>query len=276
MLKGFDDNGGWIKGFLTRGKRRKEREKEAFDELNGKIDALTEQLTQAQQSLATIRRAVNETNWAHIFNSTIAQSAWLKDKTFAPGRMAAGYPLLYVIYRVLNEMHPRNILELGLGQTTKMISQYAAAYPEVKHTVVEQNSDWISFFSNDVTLPANSGIVRLDYEITPYRGADVRVFKEFAETFGKERYDCVIVDAPFGGDMVKYSRIDVLSLIPQSLSERFVILIDDTHRPGENATASRVKQLLREQQIEFKSRKYSGEKDSTIICDAQDAYLASL
>ena len=34
--------------------------------------------------------------------------------SFSPGRGAIGYPVMYVLYRVLNEFKPTSILELGI------------------------------------------------------------------------------------------------------------------------------------------------------------------
>ena len=65
------------------------------------------------------------------------------------GRWAVGYQYLYVMYRVLNEIHPRRILELGLGQSTRMLGQYAAAHENVSHFVVEHDPEWIDFFQRD-------------------------------------------------------------------------------------------------------------------------------
>ncbi len=59
--------------------------------------------------------------WAEIFRSVTDKSTWLKNRSFAPGRWALGYPALYILYRILNEMKPKSILELGLGQSTRMI-----------------------------------------------------------------------------------------------------------------------------------------------------------
>ena len=135
------------------------------------------------------------------------------------------------MYRVLNEIRPQRILELGLGQSTRMIAQYAAAHPEAEHAVVEHDPEWIAFFKNDFTLPENSQIVQLDREMVPYEGAEaVRVFKDFAQTFAGRKFDFIAIDAPLGGDMKEYSRIDVLRMLPDILSENFVIMIDDCNR----------------------------------------------
>ena len=74
----------------------------------------------AQVSKANLIARENE--WAAIFNNTIHDSTWLKDRSFSPGRWAVGYQFLYVMYRILNEIKPERILELGLGQSTRMLS----------------------------------------------------------------------------------------------------------------------------------------------------------
>ena len=77
--------------------------------------------------------------WAEIFNNVISNSSWLTNKSFSAGRWAVGYQYLYVVYRILNEVRPKNILELGLGQSTRLFGQYAASDVEVQHIVVEHD-----------------------------------------------------------------------------------------------------------------------------------------
>ena len=101
-------------------------------------ESLAKTVERARSQAADSARHASEAVWAQIFNNTISESLWLKDKTFSPGRWAVGYPYLYVMYRVLNETRPKRILELGLGQSTRMIAQYAAAFQDVEHIVVEQ------------------------------------------------------------------------------------------------------------------------------------------
>ena len=94
-------------------------------------ESLAKTVERARSQAADSARHASEAVWAQIFNNTISESLWLKDKTFSPGRWAVGYPYLYVMYRVLNETRPKRILELGLGQSTRMIAQYAAAFQAV-------------------------------------------------------------------------------------------------------------------------------------------------
>lgn len=229
-----------------------------------------------RQSLEGARYA-SEAVWAEIFNNAVSGSAWLSDKAFAPGRWAVGYPYLYVMYRVLNEARPKRILELGLGQSTRMIAQYAAVHEGVTHIVVEHDPDWIRFFQNDFELSARSKIVQLDREMAPYKEAEaVRVFKGFREMFAGQTFDFISIDAPLGGDMKQYARIDVLGLLPECLSEDFVIMIDDYERSGETHTLAEMERRLNECGIPYKRGRYSGKKDCALISAEHMGFLTTM
>lgn len=222
-------------------------------------------------------RYASEAVWAAIFNNAISGSTWLKNTTFSPGRWAVGYPALYVMYRILNEARPKRILELGLGQSTRMIAQYAAAYEDVEHIVVEHDAEWIAFFKNDFALPERTKIVQLDRELMPYKdAAAVRVFKGFRETFAGRKFDFIFIDAPLGGDMKQYARIDVLGLLPKCLSENFVIMIDDAERIGETHTEAEMEKCLQENEVSYKKGRYCGKKDIVLMSAEHMGFLTSM
>lgn len=219
----------------------------------------------------------SEAVWAETFNNAISGSAWLKNTAFSPGRWALGYPALYVMYRVLNEARPQRILELGLGQSTRMIAQYAAAHEGVEHIVVEHDAEWIAFFQNDFALSERTRILQLDREMVPYKNAEaVRVFKGFREALAGKKFDFIFIDAPLGGDMKQYARIDVLGLLPECLGENFVIMIDDAERSGEMRTISEMQRCLEKAEIPCKRGRYSGKKDCVLICAKQNSFLATM
>lgn len=110
---------------------------------------------------------VQEIYWSQIYHDTICESEWLHDKSILPGRAAVGYNFLYVLYRVLNAMHPESILELGLGQSTKLIGQYAQAF-KAKHIVIDHNKKWVDFFRADnKNLLENTDIRIFPLDICP-------------------------------------------------------------------------------------------------------------
>lgn len=238
---------------------------------------LGETLERIRGSSAESVQYASEAVWAQVFNNAISGSAWLKNTAFSPGRWAVGYPVLYVMYRVLNEVRPKRILELGLGQSTRMIAQYAAAHEDVEHIVVEHDPEWINFFQNDFALSERTKILRLDREMVPFKEAEaVRVFKGFREALEGQKFDFICIDAPLGGDMKQYARIDVLGLMPECLNEDFVIMLDDTERSGEGRTFAEMRRCLSEHGIEATVGWYRGKKDMCLLSSKRNGFVASM
>lgn len=239
--------------------------------------ALSAAVEQARKQSAEGARFASEAVWAETFNNTVNGSAWLKNTAFSPGRWAVGYPVLYVMYRVLNEARPQRILELGLGQSTRMIGQYVATHEGVEHVVVEHNPEWIAFFKNDFALSERTEILQLDREMVPYKEAEaVRVFQGFREALAGKKFDFIFIDAPLGSDMKLYSRIDLLGILPQCLEEDFVILMDDYMRKGEQNTIKDMEVLLKEGHIEYCHGIYRGGKDIYILTSQKFKFLSTL
>lgn len=241
------------------------------------ITSLTTDVQNAQSQAEQAARHSEESVWAEIFNNTIIQSTWLKDKTFSPGRWAVGYPYLYVMYRVLNEVHPKRVLELGLGQSTRMISQYAVAFDDVEHIVVEHDPAWIDFFSRDFPLPEQTELVQLDLDMIPFRGTEsVRIYKDFQARFAGQQFNFISIDAPLGGDLKQYSRIDVLNMLPQCLGEEWVIMIDDCNRQTELHTVGAMEKCLRDNGIVYRHGVYQGDKRFILIVPEHLGFLTSM
>jgi hypothetical protein len=250
--------------------QRQEVAMKALGRIEMRLDAL-------EQSASTQGRAVNEALWSHVFRDTISSSEWLQDKAFSPGRWAVGYPYLYVLFRVLNEIRPRRVLELGLGQSTRMIAQYAEASDDVRHTVIEHDAEWIDFFSRNYRLPECTRVTRLDWGVASYKEADdVRVYSGFAAALEGAKFDLISIDGPLGGDMKRYARIDVLRLLPDCLASSFVIMLDDYERDGESHTMREMQYALSGAGIDYLSCRYSGSKDLGLLCSTDLAFLCSM
>ncbi|MBE6901521.1 MAG: hypothetical protein E7478_03520 [Ruminococcaceae bacterium] len=246
--------------------------------LEKRLDELSSALKSVGTNAEKGARSASEAVWANVFHDTCINSDWLDDKAFSPGRWAVGYQMLYVMYRILDEVRPKNILELGLGQSTKLCAQYAAHNSDVTHQVVEHDEDWIGFFrSNYSASMANTEIVMLDREMKPFiNDSVVRCFAGFEERFSAQKFDLIIVDAPYSADMKKFARVDVLSIIPQCLCDDFVIIIDDAHRIGEKHTIEEIERVLKAAKIDHKIGRYHGDKECDVICSRSLSFLATL
>lgn len=220
-------------------------------------------------------RSSKEAVWAHIFSDTIRDSEWLHNKSFSPGRWAIGYPVLYLLYRILDETHPTQILELGLGQSTKMIGQYAKSDSSVQHTVVEHDPEWIAFFSQNFQLSENTNIVNLPLEKTTYEKiSNINSYHGFSSEFQNKKFGLICIDAPFGSE--KLSRIDVLRMLPQILAEDFMIILDDYNRIGEQNTIKEIKKVLDSHNIPYVTGVYSGDKDVIVLASTSLKFVTSM
>ena len=125
-------------------------------------------------------------------------------------------------------------MELGLGQTTKLTSQYANHFDNVKLTVLESDYDWIEIFSQNLDISDRINIVKLDEETFEYKNTINVRFKNIEKVVGDEKYDLIIIDAPNGflkgpdgNILLEYSRTNIWQLIPNNLEDDFIIIIDD-------------------------------------------------
>lgn len=247
-----------------------------------KIEQLEARVAAIEKHVIDASRNAAEAVWAQVFHDTIRDSSWLKNKTFSPGRWAVGYAYLYVMYRILNEMRPKCILDLGLGQTTRMIAQYAAANPDVEHIVVENSKEWIDFWkrgccADGLVIPDNTRIVRLDYGFETVNGkSGVRVYKRFKQALRGKVFDFVSIDAPLSGDMKEIGRVDVLKLVPQGIAKRFAIIFDDTQRLADRMGFDLLVEKLKLNGRASRSGRISGAKDSHLVVSEDLAYLKSL
>lgn len=241
------------------------------------FDAVSQQVQAVNIQAASAACRASEAVWAEVFNNAVSGSGWLLNKSFAPGRWAVGYPYLYAMYRVLNDGRPKRILELGLGQSTRMISQYTSAHEGVEHIVVEHDDSWIEFFKKDFSLSDRSRIIKLNWGSQPYKEADeVRIFDGFENAFAGQRFDFISIDAPLGGDMPRYARIDVLKLLPNCLAEDFVIMIDDAERVGEKNAIAEMESRLKEAGIAYSRGRFCGEKECVLLAAKSMKFLASV
>lgn len=238
---------------------------------------LEENITSVNTLLKELKGIQSEVLWGEIFRDTIVDSNWLKDKSFSPGRWAAGYPFLYALYRVLDEARPKRILELGLGQTTRMIGQYASTFEDVQHIVVEHDPEWIAFFKRSFSLGKRTTLLQFPLEESTYL-EDTRVlsYKGFAEALKGMAFDLISIDGPFGGNAKIYSRVDVLRLFPSCLMDSFAVLLDDFDRQGERRTMAKMELNLKNHEIAYHVGRFIGQKETRILTSANWKFLCSM
>lgn len=214
-----------------------------------------------------------ETLKANLFRDTIQDSEWLVYKSFSPGGWAVDYGVLYTLYRVLNDMKPKNIIEFGLGQSSKLLHQYGAYY-NTNTITCEHSSEWVVFFGAEVNGKYPINIKLLELEHRNYKGFETLVYKDLIDVCKGEKYDLIVADGPYGSG--HYSRSQLIDLVQNNLAERFCIILDDYERGGEQETISEVRKVLEAKQIPYSYIVYNASKQHCLICSKELEFLTTL
>jgi len=210
---------------------------------------------------------------AQYFNSTITDSKWFKHQSLSPGGWAVDYSLLYTLYRVLDNTRPKSIIEFGLGQSSKLIHQYADYFDNIDTKTVEHDANWISFFKNEVEKDYPINIQQMELKKVKIMNHETLSYDNM-ESLIHNKYNLILVDAPFGSK--HFSRSQVLDLIPEALADDFCIIIDDFNRKGEKETAKEIKEKLEKSNIKYHKKVYSGSKEHILFCSKNFKFLTTL
>lgn len=227
---------------------------------------------------------LTELYWAQIYNSTIQSSDWLINKAISPGRWAVGYNYLYVLYRVLDDMRPWHILELGLGQSTKVIGQYAMncnLSGPVAHVVVEHDREWEEFFlKRNRDLCKKTKFLTLPLIDAEKQGEKFKAYQGFKEAIQKLniKFNVLSIDGPLGSG-IYWGRRDILPCLPECLAQDFIIIFDDFgQRKSVASTLKETEEILRQNKIEYVKGIYPGvaHKGVCVLASTTWKFLTSL
>lgn len=238
-----------------------------------RYDKLVERMNSLSEKSDTIIRQQQEVFMAHKYHDTVADYEWLKYKGVSPGGWAVDYAFCYTLARTLNDMHPQNILECGLGQSSRLVHQYAF-YNNIEAVTCEHDLGWIDFLKKEVGDKYPIKIEKTELEEVEYKGQKALTYKNFQNLFEGIKFDLILIDGPFGSP--HYSRPQTIELCKNNLAKRFCIIIDDTERLGEQETVEEIKNVLLEKGWDYSLTDYSSIKSHTLICSKDLVFLTSL
>lgn len=208
---------------------------------------------------------------SNIFLNSIENCEWILDKKFYPGRWAVDFSFLHTLFRILDEIKPARILEFGLGQSSKLIHQFGNFYNNYVVTC-EHDAAWIDFFKKGFSQEIT--IKQLELGTVVYKGFETLTYKNIKDEFENQKFNLILIDAPFGS--AHYSRSQILELLPNILEQSFCILLDDYNRIGEQETAQEMQNILTENKIKYFQAVYYGDKKHFLICSEDLKFLCSM
>lgn len=218
---------------------------------------------------------LKELNWAHIYHDSIRGNENLQKLSLNVGRWAGNYAFFYVLNRILEDYRPANIIELGLGESTKFIDAFLKEYnSSANHIVIEHDEKWISHFKQNFTLSSSSEIINLKL-VTRTIHQYKTLGYDFTEELLNRKNDLYVIDGPYGSK--RFSRYDICLFLEKiSIEDDFIILFDDFHRQGEKDTVSDVETILKGKKVIYHMNVYKGVKDVCIIVSEKYKYISTL
>lgn len=182
--------------------------------------------------------------------------------TFYPVGGAASYGLMYLLVRTIREFPMKNIVELGAGETTRLLDALGKGAALSANVVsIEHNPDWAKRLSAQVgheILTANLIPRRID-EIA-FTGYDLSAVRKM------QAVDLLVVDGPPAAcEDNMFARLGAVDLVDLLDENGFVVILDDTERAGEMVLAERMEARIHERRIDFKKGQLISSKRQTIF-----------
>lgn len=212
----------------------------------------------------------------NLFYDMCKEIPWIKkDISIIGGGWSVGYDYMYVMLRALQVIKPASILEMGLGQSSKILIHYQK-YSRCKYDIMEQDENWYQFFLKETDVPdeVNIHIKPLITEYNTKYETYVNYYTGFNTVINKNKYSFISIDGPWGSDGL--SRADILPYIPNCLENSFCIMLDDYERPGEQNMIHELERIMHENNIEYFKKVYGSYKKFCIIVSADNEFLCSL
>lgn len=220
---------------------------------------------------------LKEQLWSTVFHDTVLSYEWFNVKSLSLGRSAIGYNYAYVISRVLHSMHPKSILEFGLGQSSKILNSYFQFYKnEMKvYDLIEHDVSWKEFFSSEIQM---GGVSFHLNKISIYEEYGDRFYKydNLDEVLKGKKYNLISIDGPFGYYGKYIGRTDIVKYIPNILEDDWVILMDDYERIQEKNAIRFIEQKLKKEHISYYKGVYQGENHICILVSSNWRFLTTL
>jgi hypothetical protein len=228
-----------------------------------------------RESQQLIIRQNKELEWAHIYHDSIRGKKHLENLSLNIGRWAGNYTFFYVLNRIMSDVKPKNILEFGLGESSKFISScIKSEISEAKHQIIEQSQEWTNAFLSKYELSPSTKITVCPLVKKQVNGFEVNCYDGLEELI-PGTFDFYLVDGPFGSS--HFSRFNIFSMAERLTSnDQFIILIDDFDRIGEQETAQSLVDLFQKKQIKTYISTFEGIKKVWMLVSFEYQFLTTI
>ncbi len=201
----------------------------------------------------------SEIFWLMQYQYVAADVDWLPIKSIGSSNTSAevGYAYLYILIRLLEEYHPKNILEFNIGQVTKISAQYASTH-SAKLTVLDHDRSRVEYLLHKWPI---------DWSGTEIHGAPLMdaqgygisgwYYRNFQNVTDGKRYNVFLLKCPRGGDRCIKPHLDIMTKLLELIADDFAILIDHVEDEAVNKVYKRMKEIFEEHGIVYRNAIFS-------------------
>ena len=224
-------------------------------------------LTQELYEHVLMNHGYLESTYRHLFLRELDRLG-LEDKYF-PIQWGGNYSLLYLILRVIQTVKPKNVIELGVGQTTLLIDELRIK-AGFEFDVVSLEHD--QFWATEMGKQVSHDITHAPLVTKRVSGKKVSCYNLENAPLTDRKFDLMVVDGPIG--TIFWSRICALEILKEHSSEEFSVIFDDYQRFGERQSASLIRKHFNANGIGLKKMVYRSSRQQIVL--ATPGHIGSL
>lgn len=230
--------------------------------------------------LNRLRGKLNDVHYAISLEAGLRRAGYTLTDFFTDE--AAANPSLQLFnLKVLLFCQPGKVLELGSGQTTKILSSYACTMPSAYVLTLEQDESWAQQLRTHVAHDYRHLLLeRKDFSCN---GTELRLttiwYQDIPELHS-HKFNYILVDGPDPGTLgtshTHYSRSGILQYMPSIIDVSFIIVFDDAERYGEIMTIRSLKDIFEACGVRYICFSIHGIKTQVVFCSPDYSYLRSV
>jgi hypothetical protein len=174
-----------------------------------------------------IQKLSNETAYMDMLRQLRDCCPWFPPVVYPVGG-AASYGLLYILVRSLREQSFANVLELGVGQTTTLLSAYSRC-SGTRILSLDENASWADALGRECSSELHR--VRHAPLVQSTRKTPWYDLQAVREELPLGSVDLFLVDGPVGAR--RFSRAGILDVFFDLCADEWLVFWDDVHRAGD-------------------------------------------
>jgi hypothetical protein len=222
--------------------------------------------------IVDVRNYFHENFGNHGWNEPIYQHLFLRlcgevgiQDEFEPVGGAASYSLLYLLFKCTRAFKPNRVIELGAGQSTLLLEalRKQGVWNGSVFTL-EEDKAW----AEAVSARTASRVAHAPLCLQAVNGRKVWTYGLSNHEEAQKEFDFLLIDGPRGSP--RWSRLAATQFLDSLSKDRFIVIMDDFNRFGEQQTMRLIELTLRRTHGAFSAMTIRSNKHQRLLAKGVD------